>query len=159
MWTWITLIFGPIQLLSVTFPVSYYYYYKCLDTQTENNINDKLLFRRSLRQTEISHPLNTRSYYLYLWCIYSVTADDETASARTNTHPCTCRSTHCMQTHVEHTHTHTHTHKHTHTYTHTRIHTDPFSNHIHVSSSLFSYFGVHYRESSSLLPPFQTRCE
>lgn len=86
-----------------------------------NEINDKLLFKGSQRQTEISHSFNTWSYYLYQECVYTatLTADDETAGTQTNTHPCTHAEVHSACRHTVKTHTLTHTHNHTHI-THTQ---------------------------------------
>lgn len=90
-------------------------------------------------------PLSTLEAIICICSVYILPQSQQMMKPQTLTHA-------LMQKYTVHADSHTHTHT-------LLSHTDPFSNHIHVSSSLFSYFGVHYRESSSLLPPFQTRCE
>lgn len=88
--------------------------FEYVDSRSVNKINDNLRFKCSLRQTEISHLVNTWSRDLYLQCVCTATvaADDETTSTHTNTLPCTHAEVHsaCRHTLNAHTHTHTQTH-------------------------------------------------
>lgn len=82
--------------------------------QSDIDIKDKLLFKRRQKYLTPRH--------FCLQCVLnSVTADDENRKRSHQHTPCR-RTTQCMHTHSTHTHT------------------DPFSNHIQVSSSLIFDF-------------------